>query len=125
MGTDKVDIGLWESSHTNLVVGSAEESRKGTGEGHSTIPCSTSHCHSNHILLSYEALDKLVGIYILEGKNLNCLDDMSKAFFTLLNTTKFIFKIIFYKTKFYRLWRQTLVSLKIDDALSLLLQKIT
>ena len=56
MGSTEIDIGLGDSSHADLVVGTRQEARKGGDKGHSAAPGLTADGHAHQVLLSDEAL---------------------------------------------------------------------
>lgn len=47
VGPHKVDIGLRNGSHSDLVIGSGEEGRKRADKYHSAVSSSAANCHSH------------------------------------------------------------------------------
>ena len=56
MGSTEIDIGLGDSSHADLVVGTRQEARKGGDKGHGAAPGLTANGHAHQVLLGNEAL---------------------------------------------------------------------
>lgn len=76
MGAYKVDIGLGDGTHPDLVISSAEEASKGADKCHSTISAGCSDGHSNQVLFRNEAFNVPVWKRFLQHRNLASLKDI-------------------------------------------------
>ena len=68
MGADKVDLGLGDGSHADLVEGTGEECGKGAAEDDVPVPASKPNANANQILFRNEALDVAIGERLLVGE---------------------------------------------------------
>ena len=60
MRPHQVDVGLWDGSHTDLIISTAEERSKRAGKYNVAIPAGSSDAHTHEILFGNEALDVAV-----------------------------------------------------------------
>ena len=67
MRANKVDVGLGNGTHADLVIGPRQEARESTDEHHLAVTASATDADANQVLLSDEALDEAVGEGILVG----------------------------------------------------------
>lgn len=70
MRANKVDVGLGDGTHADLIVSPRQETSKGAHEHHIAVTAGATDAHTNEILLSDEALDESVweGILVGDGK---------------------------------------------------------
>ena len=78
MRARKVDIGLRDGAHTDLIVGTRQEASEPANEGHRTVTSTAADSHSHHVLLRDETLDETVRAGVL-NRNIVLLCKFSKA----------------------------------------------
>ena len=68
MWTTKVDSWMRNSSHSNLIIATRQETSKGAGKWNGASTCSTAYCHTNEVLFSNKAFHVSFGVGLLEGE---------------------------------------------------------
>ena len=66
MRTTEVGIGLWDGTHTQLVVGTRQEAGKRAGKRHRTITSCGADSNAHQILLRDIAFDELLRVHFLQ-----------------------------------------------------------